>query len=199
MSDVRSRTLGCHIPHPTSHIRHRAFTLVEAITTLVILALIGGAASRIVFQSFSALNDASTRNDMHNQLAAAMERISAELRTMEIKASSNPATPDITACTASALTFKNTSAATRTISLSGSALVITGDAAATQTIASGVSAFTIQAYDASNAALPASPSAAQIDTIRRIQVTITATSGSMTETIRSKLFLRCMALGTGAS
>jgi prepilin-type N-terminal cleavage/methylation domain-containing protein len=177
----------------------RAFTLVEAITTLVVLAIVAGAASRIIYQTFGALNDASTRTDMQNQLAAAMERISIELRTIQIKSGSNPATPDITACTAPSISFNNTAGAARTVALSGSNLQITGNAASTQTIASGITSFTIQTYDTSNAALPASPTAGQIATIRRIQVTITATSGSMTETLRSKFFVRCMALGSGAS
>ena len=86
-----------------------------------------------------------------------------------------------------------------TITLSGSNIVLTGAAAATQNLASNVTVFTIQTYDESNAALPASPSGAQIDTIRRIQITMTASTGGMTETLRTKFFVRCMALGTGAS
>jgi type II secretory pathway pseudopilin PulG len=208
-SEVRAATRSgygstSHFPPPTSHFRRRpAFTLIEAITTLVIIALIGTAASRILFQAFQALDNASTRTDLANTVASAMERVAGEIRTMEIKSGSSPATPDITACTASSITFKNTSAATRTISLSGSTIVITGSAATTQSIASGVTAFTIQTYDSSNTALPASPSAAQIDTIRRIQITITAsvtnTSGTISETLRTKVYLRCMGLGSGSS
>lgn len=191
-------------PLSPSHLPLRpAFTLVEAITTLVVIALIGGAASRILFQAFQALDHASTRTDLANQVASAMERITGELRTMQIESGSNPPVPNITACTASSITFKNTSAATRTITLSGSNVVITGSAAATQTIASGVTAFTIQTYDSSNTALPASPSAAQIDTIRRVQITITAsvtnTGGTISETLRTKVYLRCMGLGSGSS
>jgi hypothetical protein len=63
--------------------------------------------------------------------------------------------------------------------------------------------FTIQTYDDANAALPASPSAAQIDSIRRIQITITAsvtnTSATISETLRTKVFVRCMGLGSGSS
>lgn len=181
----------------------RAFTLIEAITTLVILALIGAAASRILFQSFQALDHASSRADLHNQLAAAMERITGELRTMQVESASSPPVPDITACTASSISFRNTSNATRTISLSGSTLQITGSAASTQSIATGVTAFTIQTYTEANSALPASPSAGQIDTIRRIQITITAqatnTGGTITETLRTKVYTRCMGLGSGSS
>lgn len=185
---------------PTSR---RAFTLVEAITTLVVIALIGVAASRVLFQAFQALDHASTRTDLANTVASAMERISGEFRTMQAATGSTPPTPDITACTASSITFRNTSNATRTITLSGSNLVLTGSAAATQTIASNVTAFTVQTYDAANSALPATPSAGQRDTIRRVQITITAsatnTGGSISETLRTKIYLRCMGLGSGSS
>jgi type II secretory pathway pseudopilin PulG len=198
-----ARRPGRATTNPKSAIRNRAFTLIEAITTLVVIALIGGAASRIIFQAFQALDHATTRADLSSQLASGMERLIGEIRTMQIESGSNPPVPDIISCSASSFSFRNTSAATRTISLSGSNLVISGSAASTQTIATGVTAFTVQTYDESNAALPASPSAAQIDTIRRIQFTITASStntgGTITETLRTKVFVRCMGLGSGSS
>ena len=177
----------------------RGFTLVEVITTIVVLALIVGAASRVLFQAFGALNDASVRADLSNQLGSAMERIATELQTVGVKAASSPATPDITACTAASITFNNGSSQARTIDLSGTNLRVSGSAKSNAVIASNVTTFTIQTYDKSNAALPASPSAAQIDTIRRIQITITATQNGVTETLRTKLFLRCMALGSSSS
>ncbi len=176
----------------------RAFTLVEVITTLVVMSLISGAASRILFQAFSALNDASTRCDMHDQVGSAMERVTSELHTIAIKAASSPATPDITACTATSISFNNTTT-TRTISLTGSTLLVSGSAKSNSIIATNVSAFTIQTYDGSNTALAASPSAAQIATIRRIQITITATTNGVSDTLRTKVYVRCMSLGSGSS
>lgn len=178
--------------------RARGFTLVEVITTLVIMSIIAGIASRILFQAFGALNSSSTRIDIHNQLASAMERICTELHTVGITPSSSPATPYITACTASSITFSN-GTSSRTIALSGSNLQVTGDAKSNSIVATNMTALTIQTYDGSNAALPASPSAGQIATIRRIQITITATNGGLTETLRSKMYIRSMSLGSGSS
>jgi prepilin-type N-terminal cleavage/methylation domain-containing protein len=176
----------------------RAFTLVEVICTIVVISLVAGATSRILFQAFGALNDSSTRSDLHDQLASAMERITSELHTISIKPSSSPATPDITACTAASIAFNNPTAA-RTIGITGSTILVSGSAKASSIIATGVSAFIIQGYDESDAALPASPSVAQIATIRRIQITITATSNGVTETLRTKVYVRCMALGSGST
>ena len=183
---------------PTHARRARAFTLVEVITTIVLMSIIGGVASRILFQAFGALDSAATRTDMHNQLASAMERVCSELHTVAITPLSSPATPHITACTASSLTFSNGSAS-RTIALSGSTLLITGDAAANSVIATDISALTFQTYNDSNAALPAAPSAAQIATSRRLQITITATRNGMTETLRTKVYFRSMSLGSGST
>jgi prepilin-type N-terminal cleavage/methylation domain-containing protein len=182
---ARTRATGC------------GFTLVEVIATIVVMSVISGIASRILFQSFGALNDMSTRGDIHDQLASAMERITSELHTIAIKSGSSPATPDITACTASSITFNNASTA-RTISLSGSTLQISGSAKANSIIATNISTFTVQTYDSSNAALPASPSAAQIATIRRIQITITGANNGVTDTLRTKIYVRCMSLGSGS-
>lgn len=178
--------------------RVRAFTLIEVITAIVIMSIIAGVASRILFQAFGALNDASSRATLSAQLAAAMERVTSELHSVAIVAASSPATPDITACTATSISF-NTPAAARTLTLSGSNLLLSGSAKANSIIASNISSITIQTYDGANAAIPASPSAAQIATIRRVQITLVATSGGFTETLRTTVFVRCMALGSGSS
>lgn len=174
-----------------------AFTLVEVIATIVVMSIIAGVASRVLFQAFAGLNDASTRATLSTQLATAMERVTGELHSIAIKPASSPATPDITACTATSLTF-NTPAAARTISLSGTNLLFSGSAKASAIIATNISSLTIQTYDGANTAISASPTAAEIATIRRIQVTLVATSGGMTETLRTTVYIRCMALGSGA-
>lgn len=191
LKDLRTRT-------SRSARLSRGFTLVEVITTLVIMSIIAGIASRILFQAFGALNSSSTRIDMHNQLASAMERICTELHTVGITPSSSPATPYITACTATSLTFSN-GTSSRTIALSGSNVQVSGDAKANSIVATNVTTLTFQTYDGSNTALPASPSAGQIATIRRVQITITATTGGLTETLRTKMYVRSMSLGSGSS
>ena len=175
-----------------------AFTLIEVITAMVVMSIIAGLASRVLFQAFGALNDAAVRSTLSGQLAATMERITNELHSIAIKSGSSPATPDITACTATSLSF-NTPSASRTVSISGTNLLFSGSAKANAIIATNISSLTIQTYDGTNTAIAASPTAAQIATIRRIQVTLVATSNGMTETLRTTVYVRCMALGSGAT
>ena len=60
-----------------------------------------------------------------------------------------------------------------------------------------VTTFTLTYYDRDNAVI-ASPSAA-ISSIRSIQLTVTATKASISETLRSRVFLRSLSRGSGAS
>jgi len=53
-----------------------------------------------------------------------------------------------------------------------------------------VTAFTVQTYNESNTALSATLSGAACDPIRRIMVTITTQRAGVTQTLRTKLFVR---------
>lgn len=164
---------------------------------MTLFAIVGVIASRIVFQAYAAHDAAVLRAELAGDLNNAMDRITTELRTMGQKAGTTPAAPDISALTASSITF-GAGGSTRTITLTGSNLQLTAETG-TAVLAGNVTAFTLQAYDTSNAALPASPTAAQLLTARRVQITLTATKNSVTETLRTKVFLRCVASGSGAS
>ncbi|MCX5691265.1 MAG: prepilin-type N-terminal cleavage/methylation domain-containing protein [Planctomycetota bacterium] len=192
-TDASTRALA----HRASHRRGRGFTLVEMIATISILGALSAAASGIILSAWNLHTAAVTRINTANILSGAMERITGELRNIEILAASSPATPSISAMTATSITF-TVNGSSRVISLSGTDLRLSGAAASNAVLASNISAFTIQGYDKSNVAVSATPSAAVIATIRRIQITITGTSGTVTETIRTKVFIRSMASGSGA-
>jgi prepilin-type N-terminal cleavage/methylation domain-containing protein len=189
------------IPAPTHRARHRrggGFTLVEMIATISILGALSAAASGIILSAWNLHNAAVTRINTANVLSGAMERITGELRNIEILAASSPATPSISAMTATSITF-TVNGSSRAISHSGTNLLLSGAAASNAVLASNISSFTIQGFNASNVAVSASPTPAEIATIRRIQITITGTSGTVTETIRTKVFIRSMASGSGAT
>ena len=189
------------IPAPTHRARHRrggGFTLVEMIATISILGALSAAASGIILSAWNLHNAAVTRINTANVLSGAMERITGELRNIEILAASSPATPSISAMTATSITF-TVNGSSRAISHSVTNLLLSGAAASNAVLASNISSFTIQGFNASNVAVSASPTPAEIATIRRIQITITGTSGTVTETIRTKVFIRSMASGSGAT
>lgn len=71
---------------PTRPSRRRGFTLVEAIATIVILAVVMGVASRLVHAGADAYTAGSVRAEMHAQLSSAMDRITSELREVRAAA-----------------------------------------------------------------------------------------------------------------
>ena len=184
--DVRRNTL----------ISRAAFTLVETVSTIVILSVLSVTASGLIFAAWGAHDAVVTRASVSDQLNAAMERTAGELRNIDLQTTTATG-PAISAMTASSITF-TVNSSSRTISLSGTDLLLSGAAATSMVLASNVTAFSLQAYDKDNVALSTTPSAAVITTIRRIQITMTSTSGTATETLRTKVFVRSMASGSGA-
>lgn len=185
------------IASSASRVRTRAFTLIEAITTIIVVAIVSTISASLVRTAMDSYTSATTSADLSDQLSLAMDRITTELRTMDHTGAVGSVQPDITALTSSAITFRS-GGATRSISLSGSNLLFTGSVTSSATLAQNVTAFSIVGYDKSNSVLPASPSAAQIATIRRLQITLSASSHGITETLRTKVFIRGLASGSGA-
>ena len=175
-----------------------AFTLVEMIATISILAVLGLLASGIMLNAWKVHTDAVSRVNLSEGLATALERMVSELRNIDITPASAPATPRISAMSAGSISF-TVGGSSRVISLSGTDLLLSGSAASGAVLASGITSLMIQGYTKDNVAVSASPSAAEIASIRRIQITMTGTSGTVTETIRTKVFIRSMASGSGAA
>jgi len=182
----------------SSAVCRAGFTLVEMVATIAILSVLGLLASGIMLNAWKVHTDAVTRVNLSEGLATAMERMVSELRNIDITPASSPATPGISAMSAGSISF-TVGGSSRVISLSGTDLLLSGSAASGAVLASGITSITIQGYTKDNVAVSASPSAAEIASTRRLQITMTGTSGTVTETIRTKVFIRSMASGSGAA
>jgi len=64
-------------------------------------------------------------------------------------------------------------------------------------ILSDVADFTIQTFDESNSSLAGNLSGSSTEPIRRIAITLTVDRAGVHETLRTKVFLRCMMQGAG--
>jgi prepilin-type N-terminal cleavage/methylation domain-containing protein len=190
--------LGCR-PLAVSHRRRTiapsrrlcGFTLVELLAAMVVLATMGSAAMVILSSATKAYHNAATQAQLYNELGTAMSRIDKELRQIALK--SGTTAPNITSVSASSITWNTNS----TLTLSGTNLMFTDAGAAAAILLGDVTAFTVQTYDESNAALAASLSGSGCDPIRRIQIQITMQRNGVTESLRNKIFLRCMVEGAG--
>ena len=189
---LSSRFTAPHCAH------RRAFTLVDIIATIVVISLIATVTSSALLNALKGYSNWSTRSDLQSQLASTMDRIVVELRNVAAASGVTPVQPDISSISPTSITF-NADTSTRTITLSGTNLTLLGATGATANLATNISSLTIQAYDKDNNALATTLSGeAACAGIRRIQITMTATNNGTSQTLRTKVFLPCMALGSGA-
>ena len=164
----------------------RAFTIVEAITVMSILAVIGSVVSSIVYTASRSYADGAFTAQLQGELSAAMARAARELRYIPIDATSSAMVPKIDTVTASSINWNSNSS----LSLNSGRLELVLNGAAPEVLLQNVTSLSISAFDESNTALGASLSGAQCYTIRRIQIQFTASRDGVTQTLRSRVFIR---------
>lgn len=175
----------------------RGFTLVEAIVTMVILAIVMGMASRLFYTASVGYTAAATRAELHTEISMALERIVTEVREARRKVGASPAVADITAVGSNSMSWYGPDGALRTVMLTGTTITYSIAGGAGVVLASSVSAFGISTFDEAAVALSGTLSSGQAESVRRVQITITGSTGGVSETLRTRVFPRaCM--GTGS-
>ena len=167
----------------------RAFTLVELIATMTILAALGSVVSVVIASSTDGYTRASTTAQLHSELSVALDRIDQMLRYIPNIGGS----PDITSLSGTSITWETD----WSLNLNGAQLLLVKNGGTASVLLDDVSALSIQAYDESNAPLGASLSGTACGAIRRIAINITLTRNGVTEALRTRVFLRAMATGMG--
>jgi len=174
--------------------RHsRGFTLIEAIATMVVLGVMGAFISGLIVRVANQYSATAVAGRLQGQLSTAMERVFRELQSIPARAGASPVVAEISAVTASSVTFRTN----WVLSLVDGQLLLAESGATAQPLLDDVIAFSVQALDAQGAALAASLSGAACDAVNRFSVTIAVTRAGVTETLRTRVFIR--ALQSGAS
>jgi len=173
----------------------RAFTLIEAVATIVVLAVLGSLASTIIVEATDGYFSGQVHAQLHTEASIGMDRIVRELRNIPLDEDAPDIAPDIDAVTNTSITWQTNNS----LSLNGTDLELVNDGAASRVLLSNVSAFSIQTYDESNNALNQPLQATQCDPIRRVQISVTLTRHGESETLRAKIFLRSTMAGAGGS
>lgn len=169
------------------------FTLVEMIAAIVVISIVGLVGSRLVLVASNAMEGTARRAELINSLNLVMERAMTELSSMD-NDRSVPSSPDMWDVHAQGITFR-VDDEIRRLHLDGTTVFLETNIG-TKVLANDITTFTLTFYDRDNAVI-ATPSAA-ISSIRSIQLTITATRASISETLRSRVFIRSMSSGSGA-
>lgn len=173
----------------------RGFSLVEAIAAMVVIALVAGLAAPVLLRGAEAYTGTAVRSQLHADLASAMDRLDRALRETEINAGGDG--PNVSEVTPASIAW-STPGGAATLSLSGGDLRFAAPGEAPTTILSGVTGLTVRCFDESNSELAGTLSGSATAAVRRVEVSVSAERQGMSESLRLRVFLRCMMRGNGA-
>ncbi len=159
------------------------------LAAVVVLATLGTISASLMMRTASVNADTMIAQQIHSDLVSTLERVERLLR--EIPAQSGSTNPNITSLSATSLVLGNGTALT----LSGTNLQLTEPGQSAVTLLGNVSALSITAFSDVNAALGASLSGSQCNSIRRVALSMTVTRQGVSDTLRTKVFLRCALAG----
>jgi type II secretory pathway pseudopilin PulG len=175
-------------PHPRPH----AFTIVETVAVISILAIIGSIVSAITYTASKSYSDAAFTAQLQAELSAAMARSIRELRYIPIDPNSAPVVPKIDSITASSINWNSNSS----LSLSSGSLQLVLNGGTAETLLQNVTSFVVSTYDDSNTALGATLSGSGTNPVRRIQLQMTISRNGATQSLRSRVYLRGLMAGS---
>jgi prepilin-type N-terminal cleavage/methylation domain-containing protein len=174
------------------HPADRAFTLVELVSSMSVITILMVVTSRLILGASDQYLSAVSRAELSQEMSCAMERLTTELRGVRLR---DKGVPDLTSVTATSVSWSD-AAGSKSISLDGTELRWT-DSVGSAPLARGVTAFAVQTFDDAGLPLPSVPNAAQLRTVRRIQITLSAHRQGVDEVLRTRVFLRRLASGGG--
>lgn len=171
--------------------RRRGFTLVETIAAISVTATIGSISSFIIYNAINSYRTASTKAQLHNDCSAAFDRLTKLLWSIPRDTSATVVAPLISNVTANSINWNSN----WSLALSGTQLMLTEAGGTARPILENVSSFSLTCYNESNTALSASLSGASTQAIRRIEVQVTVSRQNVTDTLRTRAFIRSLMSG----
>ena len=182
--------------------RRGGFTLIEAIATITVLSVLGSMASFLIVNAVDGYVGAATSSQIHAELAIALDRLTRDIRKIDNDATAGPTDPDIDtvtrAGTEDAMTWTDSDGDAYSLSKTGSNLMLAVDGGAAAVLLSDVTAFAIEVYNQDNGVIPGGDiSTTDCDPIRRVLLDVSLSRHNVTESLRSKVFIRSSMSGGG--
>ncbi len=178
--------------------RDRGFTLIEATASIAIISVLGLTASVLINGSVGTVRTSLIRAELHTSASVALDRLVREVREIAEDPDSDEPAPWIDEATASSIAWSGNSQ----VLLEDDRLMLQIDGGPSDVLAQPVTALTLRYFDQENQELtPPDGGFSRTDgstaPIRRISVQITLSRNGVTETLRSKAFIRTMSDGSG--
>ena len=164
----------------------RAFTLVETIAALVVIGTIGSVSSGLIYSAVDSYRTASTTAQLHSDCSGALDRLSKALWSIPRDSTASVVAPQISSVTATSIAWSGN----WSLSLSGTQLLLTEPGGTAQPIHENVTSFSLACFDENNSALAANLSGSATQAIRRIQVNVTVSRQGVTQSLRTRAFIR---------
>jgi len=142
--------------------------------------------SGMVYSATNSYGNATRASQLQDELSIAMDQIVRELRAIPAEPGVDPAAPYLTSVTSTSMQW-NTNYA---LSLASGQVQLVENGAAPLTLLRDVTAFTVSVRDAANGAVATPLVGAACRPVRRIQIDITLSRGGVTQSLRSRVFLR---------
>lgn len=170
----------------------RGFTLIEALASIVILSTLGSGVAAVMLRAAESFSAASVDARVHSQLSASMAAIDRVLREVPLR--SDGLGPDLTQVTSSGLQWSTAGGAASLALVSGQLMLDPGSGSAAP-LMSVVTTLSVQAFDENNGQLTGSLGGSAVYPVRRLLVSVTASEDGREQSLRCKVFLRCMIQG----
>jgi prepilin-type N-terminal cleavage/methylation domain-containing protein len=176
----------------------RSFTLIELVSTMTVLAVIGTAASVVTVEAAGGFIDASTRGTLHAELSVAVDRIVRETRSIPRDPSAAGPAPHIDLKGDSVLEWRDLDGDVYRLEESGGVLLLAVDGGPPGTLLTDVVTVKIDAQNESGTSMATSLAGAQCDPIRLLEFTLSVSRDGVVETLRTAVFVRAMMEGGGS-
>lgn len=169
------------------------FTLVEVIAVIVLLGVLGGVTSSLILSATAGFVDSSVRMQLHGEASVALDRLVREWREIDADPVAGAPSPHITEASATVLEWGDDSR----LRLDGADLLLAADGAAERLLCNAVSEFSIAYFDESNRPLLVGASVPPADRprIRRLALRLALTRQGLTESLQTRVFVRCAMMG----
>lgn len=171
--------------------KQKAFTLVEFIIVMVVLIIISAGSSLLLTQGFSAYYTGRNILDADWQARVAIERMMRDIRAIGSRGYISTATNNTTIPPTLAFTDINGNTITYTLNSSQQLTrTNTGQNGSPQILADNIQTLTFAYYGATGIliTLPASPTQAQLNTIRYIVISLNISYNNISFTITSTVY-----------
>ncbi len=155
-----------------------------------VLAILGSLTSFLILDAVDGYTAASTSAQLHTELSIALDRAAREIRMIEIDSFADGIAPNVTDVTPTTIIWTDSDVDSYLLQLSDSDLVLQVDSGPAAVLLANVTAFSVTTYDEDDSQLAASLTGDSCDAIRRVALEVTVERGGVSESLRTRMFIR---------